>query len=467
MALKQQITLKTIQRLALTPKMRQALHILQLPVMELRGFLEEKMTENPLLEEAEQPEDEQIKESLPSEEIMDRLRKQEESADDDFYERFSYDAELQKKQSFKESLPEYLPSLQDYLLRQLNLSELKGTQYKLGQLIIGNIDENGYLSCGIAEIQQSAGANAEDVQQALEIVQSFEPSGVGATNLQECLLIQLSHKDKEGSLAAKIVQNYLPQLQKRQFDYLADVFRVDNDAVEKAVKEITSLEPKPGRAFFISGNCYVKADITLQKQKNQYEVVINDRELPALQLSPKYRKLLQNDNLPAETRAYLKKQLDYAVWLIKAVAQRQSTLLKVTRFLVEKQQEFIEKGEQYLRPLTLDKIAKAVDRDKSTVSRVIANKYIETPFGLFPLRGFLSQGIESPKGPALSVKNIQSQIQELIKNENPRRPLTDEKIKKLLEERQIILARRTCAKYREELNILPAHLRKRITDGSK
>ena len=199
----------------------------------------------------------------------------------------------------------------------------------------------------------------------------------------------------------------------------------------------------------------------MQKQKEKYEIVLNEEELPTLQISAQYRKLLRDEKVSQDTKRYLKDQLNSAIWLIKAVAQRQSTLLKVARFLVEAQKDFLDKGERHLLPLTVERIAKAVKRDKSTVSRVIANKYMQTPFGVFALREFLSQGIELKEGKVISTKNIKAQIEDLIKTENPEHPLTDEKIAEILKEKDIPLARRTCAKYREQLKILPANLRRR------
>lgn len=461
MVLSQKLNLKFAQRLVLTPKMRQALYILQLPLMELRRFLQEKMIENPLLEQAD---DYQVKEDLRSEEIINNALQNESNLPEYFdsdNDNTSYGQESQKKQTFKETLASYHPSLQERLLEQLSLSGCAPSLYKIGVFIIGNIDENGYRHCTAEEIHQILEAGKAEIEQALALIQSFDPPGVGAENLKECLLIQLKQKNKEDSLAAKIVSNYLTDLEKKKYDHLARMFKVSPEEIEKAVKEIASLEPKPGRLFANTTDSYIRPDIILQKQKEKYEITLNDEELPTLQISSQYRKLLTDAKVSKNTKNYLKNHLNSAIWLIKAVAQRQSTLLKVARFLIETQRDFLDKGERYLLPLTVEKIAKSIKRDKSTVSRVIANKYMQTPFGIFALREFLSQGIKLKEGKVISTKNIKAQIEDLIKAEDPEHPLTDEKLVEILKEKNIPLARRTCAKYREQLKILPAGLRKR------
>ena len=461
MVLRQKLNLKFAQRLVLTPKMRQALYILQLPLMELKRFLQERMIENPLLEVTN---DYQVKEDLHSEEIIDNILQNEPNLPEYFdsdNDNTSYSQEIQKKLTFKETLANYPPSLQERLLEQLSLSGPTPSLYKISVFIIGNIDENGYRHCSAQEIDQILQASKLEIRQSLALIQSFDPPGVGAENLKECLLIQLKQRNKQNSLATKIVSNYLTDLEKKKYDHLARIFKVTPEEIEEAVKEIASLEPKPGRLFASVTNSYIRPDITLQKQQEKYEITLNDEELPTLQISSQYRKLLEDAKVSKNAKNYLKERLNSAIWLIKAVAQRQSTLLKVARFLVETQKDFLDKGERYFLPLTVEKIAKSIERDKSTVSRVIANKYMQTPFGIFALREFLSQGIKLKEGKIISTKNIKAQIEDLIKAEEPEHPLTDEKIVEILKAKFIPLARRTCAKYRDQLKILPAGLRKR------
>ncbi|MBL7085267.1 MAG: RNA polymerase factor sigma-54 [Candidatus Omnitrophica bacterium] len=461
MTLKQRINLKFAQRLVLTPKMRQALYILQLPLLELKRFLQEKMIENPLLEEADEY---QVKEDLQSEELIDNVLQNEKNLPEFFdtdNDNTSYGQEIQKKQTFKETLVTSTPSLQEHLLRQLSVSGCAPSIYKSGTFIIGNIDENGYLHCSPKEMHEILDTSRMDIRRALNLIHTFDPPGVGAQDLKECLLIQLRQKNKEHSLAAKIVRSYLTDLEKKKYDHLARVFKETPAKIEEAVREVAFLEPKPGRSFSSSPDSYIRPDIILQKQKEKYEVLLNDEELPTLQISSQYRELLRDEKVAKNTKRYLKEQLNSAIWLIKAVAQRQSTLLKLARFLVEAQKDFLDKGKRYLLPLTVEEIAKSIKRNKSTVSRVIANKYMQTPYGIFALREFLSQAIKMKKGGFISSKNIKVQIEELIKAENLQHPLTDEKIVEILEKKQIHIARRTCAKYREQLKILPASLRKK------
>ncbi|MBN2097099.1 MAG: RNA polymerase factor sigma-54 [Candidatus Omnitrophica bacterium] len=453
--------MKLAQRLVLTPNMRQALHILQLPLLELKKYLQEKVVENPLLEESNE---EQEKEQTQTDELLDNLLQNQTEAPEYFdsdNDNTSYGQEQQKKQAYKESLLRYSPSLQEHLIQQLNLSSgLTPAQYQIGQLIIGNVDENGYLDATLEELRETSLAGKAEIKKVLSLIQTFDPPGVGSSSLKECLLIQLKQQNKEHSLSAKILQRYLTDLEKRKYEHLAQLFKVAPNKIEEAVKEIASLEPKPGRPFASFPNSYINPDLFIQKQKGQYEIILNDEELPALQISSRYRKLLEDKKVPKNTKHYLKQQLHSAVWLIKAVAQRQATLLNLVQFLIKEQKEFLEKGTRYLKPLTVEKIARAIKRDKSTVSRVIANKYIQTPSGIIALRDFLSQGVKVKPGKFISSKNIKVQIEELIKNEDIQHPLTDEKIVEILKERQIHLARRTAAKYREQLKILPANLRK-------
>lgn len=467
MALQQKVSLKLTQRLALTPKMRQSLYILQLPLMELKRFLQEKMIENPLLEEAEDSPEKEERDS--QEEIIENILQSEQGRQEYFdsdEDNTSYGQEIQKKKSYKESLARYIPSLQEQLLQQLSLSGCTPLQYQIGQAIIGNIDENGYLQCTMEEIQEILPADKKDIQEALQLIQTFDPPGVGARNLKECLVIQLRQKNKTDSLASKIVSNYLTDLEKKNYMHLARVFGVDLPQIEQAVKEIAQLEPKPGRPFTRLSNPYIRPDVVLQKQKDKYEIILNDEELPTLQVNAQYRKLLLDEKVASDTKRYLKNQLTSAIWLIKAVAQRQSTLLKVVQFIVETQKDFFDKGERYLVPLTVERIAQAVKRDKSTVSRVIANKFMQTPYGIFALRDFLNQGIKLQKGEVISSKNVKAEIEDLIKAEGSEHPLTDEKIVEILKEKGIEIARRTCAKYREQLKILPSNLRKRCLQNN-
>ncbi|MBN3038112.1 MAG: RNA polymerase factor sigma-54 [Candidatus Omnitrophica bacterium] len=463
MAITQKLNLKLSQRLALTPKMRQSLYILQLPLMELKRYLQEKMIENPLLEEID--EEYQIKEELQEEQAIDNLLQNElENAEyfDNEEDNTSYSQEIQRKKDYRESLAQYAPSLQEHLLQQLSISGCTPQVYNIGQFVIGNIDENGYLHTSLEELREILEVSIYDIQGVLKLIQSFDPPGVAAQSLKECLLIQLRQQNKGKSLAAKIISDYLTDLEKKKYDHLAQIFKVSQAKIEEAVKEIARLEPKPGRPFASSTNSYIKPDIVLQKQKEKYEILINDEELPTLQISAQYKKLLQDKNVSKNTKGYLKEQLNSAIWLIKTVVQRQSTLVKVARYLVKKQKDFLDKGERHMHPLTIEEIAKAVKRDKSTVSRVIANKYMQTPFGVFALRDFLSQGVKAKPGKIISASNIKAQIGDLIKEEDPEHPLTDEKIVAILKKEQNInIARRTCAKYREQLKILPASLRKR------
>ena len=470
MAIKMKLAQKLSQKMALTPQMRQSIHILQLPVLELKTYLEQQIEENPTLEDSRESEP---KDSLQDQKI-DRIIEQTEEYRSDseglFNAGFNRE-EMQKKQDFRESLIIKDSSLQEHLIKQLKMHPLSEKNYKIGELIIGYIDENGYFQSSTGEMAQiliSKGIEAtlQDVEEILSLIQAFEPIGIGARNLKECLIIQLKAKGKQDSLCHQIIENHLPDLARNKIKSVAKNLKVPLDQIKEAVKEISQLEPKPGRSFTPTENRRISPhppDIILDKIEDRYEIIVNDRKLPRLRISAHYRNLLSRKDVSKETKAYLKERISSALGLIKSVAQRQETVLRLAECLLRIQRDFFQHHgqDEYLLPLTLQEVAKILGRNESTISRVVNNKYMQTPYGIFKLNYFFSSSFKTAGGETISSEAIKSQIIALIDEEDSGHPLSDDKIVKRLSTQGINLARRTIAKYRENLKIPPSHLRKK------
>ena len=467
MAMKMRLTQKMVQKMALTPQMRQSIHILQLPLLELRDYLKQQVEENPTLEVER---DSENKDSIADEKIKSIIEQDEQyRRDSQDYFNAGYSQEEMQKRNYRETLITKEPSLQEYLISQLRMQPLGGMGYKIGEFIISYIDENGYFQSTTGEISQILNSKGievtpQDIEDVLSLIQTFEPIGIGARNLRECLTIQLKAKGKQDSLCYRIIENHLTDLAKNKTKPIAKNLKVSPDEVKKALKEISRLEPKPGRSFTHSESKRIlphSPDIIVEKIDNRHEVIINDRELPRLKISSHYKNLLNRKDVSEETKKYLKEKIGSALWLIKAVMQRQDTIRRVAECIIEIQRGFFEQGqEELLKPLTLQEIARHTSRNESTISRVVNNKYIRTPYGTFKLSYFFSSSFKTTQGEAISSEAIKSQIINLINEEDPRHPLSDDKIVKHFSAQGINVARRTIAKYREELKIPPSHLRK-------
>jgi RNA polymerase sigma-54 factor len=468
MALKIKLSQKMVQKMALTPQMRQSIHILQLPLLELKDYLEQQIEENPTLEDAR---DLELMASL-SDEKLNKLLERREEYKGDFETVFNAgysQEEAQKKQNYRESLITKGPTLQEHLIRQLRMQSLNKTDYKIAELLISHIDENGYFQSSAEEIAQTLASKGievspQDVDNILCLIQTFEPIGTGARDLKECLIIQLKAKGKQDSLCYQIVEHHLPDLARNKLKVIAKSLKVPLIQVKEVSKEISRLEPKPGRLFTQTETRRILArppDIIVEKIDNQYEIIVNNRELPKLKISAHYKNLLSRKDTSEETKKYLKEKINSALWLIKAVAQRQDTIRRIAECIIGIQGDFFEQGqEERLKPLTLQEVAQRVERNESTISRVVNNKYIQTPYGIFKLNYFFSGSYKTEQGLSISSEAIKSQIINLIDEEDHRHPLSDDKIVKSFKAQGINIARRTIAKYREELKIPPSHLRK-------
>ncbi|MBN1596026.1 RNA polymerase factor sigma-54, partial [candidate division FCPU426 bacterium] len=351
----------------------------------------------------------------------------------------------------------------EHLLWQFRLVCEDEEEARIGELIIGNLDERGFLSVPVEEIAREAESDAETVAEVLAAIQQLEPVGVGARDIQESLLIQLRYIHERNQLAEKIVEQHFPALKSRQIDQIAHAEKISREKVIEAVKVISALDPYPGRHAFTGNVEYVIPDIVIEKHDDQYLIFINDDSLPELRVSKAYRHLLRNrGKVSAETKKFLDEKMQRAKWLIRSIDQRRKTLYRVMETILEVQMEFFEKGVEHLKPLTLREIAERVSLHESTISRVTSQKYVQTPRGVYEMKYFFSSQIKTADGGGISSTSVKAALQELITQEDSRRPLSDQKLTALLSQQGFFLARRTVAKYREEMNLLPASRRKRL-----
>jgi len=364
------------------------------------------------------------------------------------------------KRGFIENTAAQPESMSKDLMSQLSLSTENATDYKIGEWIISEIDDRGYFSSSIEVGAQELGVAPEEVENVLKIIHTFIPIGIGARDLRDCLLIQIeaSHYDK--SLLNKIVRNHLEMLAKKQYPAIARALKISVEQVQELGALIASLEPMPGRHFGSREAIYITPDVIVTKVDGEYVAHVNDNGLPRLRISSLYRKLLKNRNGDPKTKEYIRDKLRSAQWLVTNIQQRKDTIQKVAQSIVDVQKDFLDRGIAYLKPLTLKDIAEQVEMHESTISRVTASKYMETPSGIFLLKYFFSSAIENSCGEAASSKSVKEMIRTLIDNEDKHKPLSDQRSTELLSRNGINIARRTVAKYREEIGILSSKYRR-------
>jgi RNA polymerase sigma-54 factor len=356
-------------------------------------------------------------------------------------------------------------SLADHLLWQLSLQTEDESVKEIGKAIIGNLDDDGYLVASVEEIAAMGEWPVAEVEKALQHVQTFDPIGVAARDLQECLWLQIRHLGLEGEPSEKIVTEHLRLLQNHQVPEIARKLGMPIEELKTHIEIIRNLDPKPGSRYNPSQSQYVIPDVYVVKVEDQYVAMLNEEGLPQLRISPVYRRLLDKSGQAGteeagETRAYVKDKFRSALWLIKSVDQRQKTIHKVATSIINFQREFLDQGIEYLRPLVLRDVANDIGMHESTVSRVVNNKYMHTPQGVFEMKYFFHSGISSSYGESVSSVTIKQRIRKIIENEDPRKPLSDSKIVSILQKEGLMLARRTIAKYREELKIPTSNQRK-------
>jgi RNA polymerase sigma-54 factor len=372
----------------------------------------------------------------------------------------SYDEEDEEKRRFRETLITKEESLEDHLLSQLVMFA-ESVDYQIGEYIIRNLDDNGYLKLRAKEIARKFRVNVKKAEKVLSLIQTFDPAGIAARDLKDCLLIQLKTQGKEESLSYDIVKIYLKELEKKEYSKIARKLKVQKEDVEKAALQVRSLEPKPGRSYATEKTVWSIPDLILEKEEEGYSVRLNNRYLPKLRISRFYSQLMKNKKTDESTRNYLKLKNERAKWVVKAILQRQNTIKEIADFIINFQKDFLNDPHKPMRPLKLTDVAEGLSISQSTVSRTVAKKYIQTEFGIVPLKYFFSTALKQGRGKAVSAKFIKSKIKEIIGSENARKPLSDREISDILKKDNVSVARRTVAKYREGMKILPARLRKR------
>ena len=432
--------------------MKLSLAILQKTVLELKGVVDQALSENPFLEAEGSPERE-----LSLEQIAETFS---DTQDDWLREETDPSAveTLQERHDYLLTLATPPTSLHEELSRQLQLSISSPEELQIGEAIIGNLNSHGYLTASVGEIARELGVKEEKVSQALAVIQSLEPAGIGARSLQECLMIQLKVKGREESLAWKLVCHHFEDLAKHRFEQIAERVRAPADSIREAVKEIRALDPKPGRAFGTSALAIVP-DLAVEKVGDRFEVECTNGYLPKLKVRADYRSLLRpkTKDTPSDE---LREKLQEAVGFVKALEDRRRTMEKIAEALLTEQAEFFEKGPGSLKPLTAKELARKVGCHESTISRAIAEKYIATPWGSFPIKDFFAKKVSMSGGEEFLQDQLKESVRQVIKQEDPSKPLTDDRIAAKLKAQGVAVARRTVAKYREELKILPARLRK-------
>jgi RNA polymerase sigma-54 factor len=478
-------SLKLSQQLLMTPQLQQAIKLLQLSRLELEEFVTQQLTENPVLEEGvsesseerlqvererERTETEAVGESMgEAAGIVDSIsgekpadmdweafsRMQESASPTSSSNRNNDDGEFPSHENLARN-----GSLQDYLFAQIGEMDLSDDEKDLAGRIIGNIDDRGYLHITIEEIAAECGQTSESVEDMLDVVQHLEPAGVGCRDLKECLHIQLRAGRLKNGVVEKIVEHHLAELETRNFQAIAKAMKLPLETIIENVQIIAELEPVPGRQFGNLDAQYVVPDVYVFKVSGEWVVTLNDEGLPNLKVSRMYEKMAAS--MAGASKEYLSEKLKSAQWLIKSIQQRQKTILRVTEKLVERQKEFFEHGYEYLKPMVLRDIADDIGMHESTISRVTSNKYVHTPQGIFELKYFFNSSVSMAGGDSLASVSVKKIIAEMIAKEDPKHPLADQKIVELLDERGIQLARRTVAKYREQLNILPSSKRKKF-----
>jgi len=461
--------------LIMTQRLQQALKLLQMPTLELQQALKQELERNPLLEEVDEVDEVEEMEEVKKEAGQEDSAEPVETVEPDKNQEVDWN-ELWPDQfegpsaprtddpdaEFYERVPVTRESLGDHLIEQLRLLSLEEDNLALGEYLIGSIDENGYLQTTVEEVAETFGIAPDKVEDILAAIQKFEPAGVGARNLQECLWIQLVQRKQETTLAGRIVQEQFDNLLARRFGEIGRNLKCTVEDVQAAGDLISTLDPRPGQEIAAEETKYVTPDLIVERVGEDFVVSLNDRNVPRLRISAAYQQMLRNKTAGQdETRKFISDKLNSAKWLIQTIEQRRKTMIKVMRRIVEEQKEFFERGVEGLRPLTLQQIANQIGMHESTVSRVTTNKYVQTPRGVFELKYFFSSGLATEEGDDVSAKVAKDKILTLINNEDKREPLSDQRVAEILHEQGLRIARRTVAKYREALRLLPARARRR------
>ena len=481
----------------LAPQLQQSLALLQAPTLELKALVEQELQQNPMLEEVPVEDQEQVEKAEregdttiraadlaepPADVTFDpATEKNATEPVDDFQAEFERLTQLdqewrdhfaetnipmrastedeEKRQFMFDSLITGT-SLQEHILEQVRLSEISDEQRPIAEMIVGNIDEYGYLKASIEELTFSTSIASEKILEVLQIIQSFHPVGVGARDLRECLMLQMERLGRQKTVEYRIVNEHMDALGKRRMPEIARGLGEDVLDVQKAIARIGLYEPRPGRAFLPDNDQYILPEVFVSKSGDDYVVTTNNEQIPHLRISNTYKDLMAQADSSAEVRDYIREKIRAGKFLIKSLHQRQQTILNIGREIVQRQREFMDKGVAFLKPMTMVQVAQVVGVHETTVSRAVSNKFMQTPQGMFEMKYFFTSGIQTASGEGMSNTSVKDMITEIFKDEDPMKPLSDQEVVQMLQVKGIVIARRTVAKYRSELNILPSNLRK-------
>jgi RNA polymerase sigma-54 factor len=459
----------------LSPQLQQSLLILQTPLLELRNLVQQEMETNPVLEE------------LPEDSGADERSEAEASADENFKNEFEKLASLdeewrdymaqsasssldgrrgskeadEKRQFLFDSIP-VQETLQQNLIAQLNQTVLSADDRKTAELIVGNIDDDGFLQSTTEEMALNSGIPQDEFERGLGLIQTFYPAGVGARDLRECLLIQLRRQGKEQSFEYRIVSEHMDDLGRHRFLEIARRMAISVEDVQKAADNIARLNPRPGQVFAAAPQNYVLPDVIVEKVDGEYQISFNNEQIPHLRISNLYKDIIASgDAQSSDTKDYIRDKIRSGKFLIRSIHQRQQTIMNIAQQIVSRQRDFLEHGPSHLKPMTMAEVAEVVGVHETTVSRAVSGKYMATPQGVFEMKYFFTGGYQTATGESLSNISVKQAILDLVKHESGSAPLSDHEIVEILSERGIPIARRTVAKYRSELNILPSHMRRK------
>jgi RNA polymerase sigma-54 factor len=475
------------QELKINPRLYQAMDLLYMPLLDLQQHLKQELLNNPFLEMVELEEEEEEEETTETEAAATETEK--ETNDEIDWEEILLDGfdaggrrEEHEEREYYEPVTVDTRDLSDHLRDQVALLELSPRQAFLAEEFIGNINEDGYLACPLEEIriqvneavEQAAEATGRDdddlpvysmqeMEEMLKTIQSLDPPGVGARDLRECLMLQLREAGLEQSVPFRLVRDCFDELINHRWSEISKRFGISPADVQKAADEIKKLDPKPGLVYSDASDNYIIPDLVVEKIDGKYHVFLNDANLPRLKLSKAYQEIARDKKkFEGESKEFISNKLNSANWMIQAIEQRRQTMLKVMNYIVDRQRDFFERGVQYLKPLTLREVAEVINMHESTVSRVTNEKYVQTPRGVLPLKYFFSSGLSTTAGEDVSARGIKAQIEKLVSEEDAKHPLTDQAIVNILKESGVQIARRTVAKYRDQLGVLSARMRKRV-----
>jgi RNA polymerase sigma-54 factor len=478
MAIELRQQLKLTQQLIMTPQLQMAIKLLQLSRLELMDAIRQEMEENPTLEEFQDTSSKERAEEDPQSQVQSVEKTKEVTIDEklnsdidwsNYIDEYNSPGRVRLETEDRDA-PQYeafishKESLSDHLLWQLLMASPSPEEKRLGSLIIGNLNKDGYLQSSTEDLALQGGVTPDDIEEVLFLMQSFDPLGVCARDLKECLLLQANALGLKNTLVSRIISDHINHLENKNYKAICRALKVTLDEVIAAVNVITNMEPKPGRLFSEEEPQYITPDIYVYKGEDDFIVVVNDDGLPKLRVNSFYKQAIsQKNEVSVNARDYIQDKLRSAAWLIRSIHQRQKTIYKVMKSILKFQRDFFEKGIAHLKPMVLRDVAEDIGMHESTISRVTTNKYAYTPQGIFELKYFFNSSIRRVYGEAIASASVMAKIKHLIEGENPRKPYSDSKMAELLKADNIDIARRTVAKYREMMGVLPSSKRKRFT----